>query len=67
MCGICAGLLAGKDVMGLTRDQCMVAIGNIDARTQLLEKYPYLQVKTIADHLLPTSAVHPGENIGGNV
>jgi hypothetical protein len=29
MCGFCTGLLARKDVMGFTRDQCMVSIGNL--------------------------------------
>jgi hypothetical protein len=49
MCGFCTGLLAGADVLGFTRDQCMVSIGNIDARIQLLVAYPYLylQVKTL--------------------
>jgi hypothetical protein len=37
-----AGLLCGKDVMGLTRDQCMISLGNIDSRTQLLLAFPYL-------------------------
>jgi hypothetical protein len=29
MCGFCTGLLAGKDGMGFTRDQCMVSMGNL--------------------------------------
>ena len=39
------GILSGADVMGITRDQCLDAIYNIDSRTQALIEFPFLRTK----------------------
>jgi hypothetical protein len=56
VCFVGAGLMSGKDAMGFTRDQCMISIGNIDSRTQLLQAFPYL-LKFLCDRAWSTDDI----------